>query len=823
MITTLASAGGTALIAGAMTASPAGAMPMAPAGAVPAAATAVHPAVTAQPAGHWGDARPIPGLAALNAGGGGGVEHVACPSPGFCTAAGSYIDADGHNEAFVATESNFTWGQASPVPGLAALKGTTPDGKSTPSFIQSLSCATAGGCAVGGWYVDPFGNLQPFVADSTGGTFGTANPLVKIPDTESQFIARVTALSCPEPGNCTAALSLPFSPDGVSLVPDAFTVDEVNGTWGAPQRVDGISPIATQVEPDQIFSLSCLSPRNCEAGGYFSTPAGNLHAMVVAEISGTWTQAFALPGLAAPAVIDFNPSGDSAISSVSCNASGLCALGGTYADNHGNTRSFIATKSSTGTWTTQSVPGMDDLHAAGVANVNDVSCGAPGFCALGGQFDEQFTADSTATQAYVDALTGTNWGSAQQILGINDNPFAETLAVSCGATLPCTAGGQYTDTAGHTQAWVSSQDATPGTHDFGSFVTLQQIAGNLNAGDAGISDVSCSSGTECAAGGSYTDAAGKGQGFVAEESAATATTISVTPATVNASNEASALITAKVTGLAGGTPTGTVTVLANGQATQSTACTITLSGGTGSCPLPAGSLAAGTYSLTGNYNGDSAYGGSTSASGAGSTLTVTPALAATTTTLAVSPAAATFGSEQAVTMTARVTAQSGTPAGTVTIKAGTTTVGTITLANGAGSRLLTASQLPPGSYQLVASYGGDQANSGSASAPQALTVAAEPTSTTLTLSATSVRAGHEQSERLTVAVRPAISGIPAGTVTVKAGATTVCRITLASATGSCTLTASQLAAGTYQLTVSYPGVTPYAASTSTAKTLTVRR
>jgi len=102
-------------------------------------------------------------------------------------------------------------------------------------------------------------------------------------------------------------------------------------------------------------------------------------------------------------------------------------------------------------------------------------------------------------------------------------------------------------------------------------------------------------------------------------------------------------------------------------------------------------------------------------------------------------------------------------------------------------------------------------------------VAAEPTSTTLTLSATLVRAGHEQSERLTVAVRPAISGVPAGTVTVKAGATTVCRITLASATGSCTLTASQLAAGTYQLTVSYPGVTPYAASTSTAKTLTVRR
>ena len=78
---------------------------------------------------------------------------------------------------------------------------------------------------------------------------------------------------------------------------------------------------------------------------------------------------------------------------------------------------------------------------------------------------------------------------------------------------------------------------------------------------------------------------------------------------------------------------------------------------------------------------------------------------------------------------------------------------------------------------------------------------------------------------LTVTVHPAVSGTPAptGKVSVKAGTATVCTITLASAKGSCTLTASQLAPGTYQLTASYPGITPYAASTSPAKTLTVRK
>jgi hypothetical protein len=48
-------------------------------------------------------------------------------------------------------------------------------------------------------------------------------------------------------------------------------------------------------------------------------------------------------------------------------------------------------------------------------------------------------------------------------------------------------------------------------------------------------------------------------------------------------------------------------------------------------------------------------------------------------------------------------------------------------------------------------------------------------------------------------------------------------ITLAKGNGSCTLAASKLRPGTYQLAASYGGGTPYAASTSQKKTLTVTR
>jgi hypothetical protein len=97
------------------------------------------------------------------------------------------------------------------------------------------------------------------------------------------------------------------------------------------------------------------------------------------------------------------------------------------------------------------------------------------------------------------------------------------------------------------------------------------------------------------------------------------------------------------------------------------------------------------------------------------------------------------------------------------------------------------------------------------------------TTTTLTLSTPLLIFGREQAEHLTVQATSSGSGTPTGTVTITAGSATVCTITLASGTGSCPLTASQLPSGTYQLTASYGGDAAFTASTSAPAMLRIVR
>jgi Big-like domain-containing protein len=775
-----------------------------PAAAATAGTAAVRQDGASLPFGHWGPAQPIPGLAALNAGGSAQVQHVSCVSLGNCTAAGIYQDAAGSTQVFTANEVSGTWGQATPLTGLSSLN-VGGDASAT-----ALSCSGLGACAIGGFYTDGLNGSQPFVADSQGGTFGPPQALFAASALHNQQIATVSALSCASPGNCTVAVTLPVFPPGGTPLPESFLASEVAGTWSAVQAIFGITSAEV---PAAINSLSCWLPGDCFAGGLYRSSTGALHTLMTAQLNGDWHPFEEISGISQ--LPGYDPNQSSVVESVSCAAQASCQFGGIYHDTSGTEHAFVASIQAS-----SRVPGMDDLHSIGEEIVHRISCGAPNECAVAGQFDEPFTVNSTATQAFVDSESAGTWGSAQQLLGISDNPHAQAGTVSCAGIAGCVAGGSYTDTAGHQQAWVAAQNDIVGTRDFGSFNAAMQVAGNLNAGGtATVNDVSCTFVGNCAVGGFYTDGNGNRQGFVADLSTVTTTTISVSPTTVAAGNLQQVRVTATVTGATGGTPTGHVTVLAND--TQSV-CTIPLSGGTGSCTLPAGSLAPGSYTLTGEYSGDPVYLSSISG---GTTLTVLPAMAGTTTSLGLSAAKATFGHEQSEHLTVTVTApgQTGdTPTGKVTVKAGSVTLGMVNLAGGKATITLGASMLRPGSYKLVASYGGDLANNPS-NGTKTLTVAPEPTATALSLSTATVRFGHEQSEKLTVRVKPQTSGTPAGKVTIKAGSTALCAITLKAAKGSCTLAAKKLRIGKYQLTASYPGSTPYAGSTSSKKTLTVTK
>jgi hypothetical protein len=153
-------------------------------------------------------------------------------------------------------------------------------------------------------------------------------------------------------------------------------------------------------------------------------------------------------------------------------------------------------------------------------------------------------------------------------------------------------------------------------------------------------------------------------------------------------------LTAAVTS-AGGTPTGTVTFQEG--STVLGAGTLDL---TGHATLTLSSLAVGAHSITANYAGDAKFSGSTSAS-----LSQTVNSDATTTTLASSSNPSTHN--QSVTFTATTVANApgtATPAGTITFKEGSRTLGSASL--NAGSATLAISNLSKGTHSITAVYGG---------------------------------------------------------------------------------------------------------------------
>jgi hypothetical protein len=123
---------------------------------------------------------------------------VSCASAGNCAAGGFYTDSSGKGQAFVASEVNGTWHAAIEDPGTAALN------QRGDAAVNSVSCASAGNCAAGGFYTDSSGNGQAFVASEVNGTWHAA---IEVPGTATLNqggYAIVGSVSCAMAGNCAA-------------------------------------------------------------------------------------------------------------------------------------------------------------------------------------------------------------------------------------------------------------------------------------------------------------------------------------------------------------------------------------------------------------------------------------------------------------------------------------------------------------------------------------------------------------------------------------------------------------------------------------------
>jgi hypothetical protein len=394
--------------------------------------------VVSEKNGWWGSAIEVPRLAALNTGDNAEVMALSCGSAGNCAVGGSYsTTSSGRGPAFVVSEKNGSWGKAIRVPGVVALSGAKGS-----SWVDAVSCGSAGNCAAVGNYSNSSGE-QAFVVSEKNGAWGRA---IEVPGLAALNVYKsgaVDAVSCASAGNCAAVGTY----RDASSVPEAFVVSEINGSWGRAIEVPGSAAFGIATFP----SVSCVSAGNCAAVGYSGsvTTDATFGPLAVSEKNGTWGNAISVPGTVATA--------RNAAASVSCGSPGNCAAGGSEATEfNGPYQAFVVSEKN-GSWgKATGIPGLTALNAGGNAEVISVSCESARDCSAGGYYQD----GSGDYQAFVASENNGRWGTAIEVPGsgaLNVGGSAAVGSVSCTWAVYCAAIGNYTNRSGTGEAFIVSR------------------------------------------------------------------------------------------------------------------------------------------------------------------------------------------------------------------------------------------------------------------------------------------------------------------------------------------------------------------------------
>jgi hypothetical protein len=427
-------------------------------------------------------------------------------------------------------------------------------------------------------------------------------------------------------------------------------------------------------------------------------------------------------------------------------------------------------------------------------------------------------------------------------------PLTVTVAVS-GTPTPTGSviltGGGYTSTA----TTLSSGSAS-----------INISAGSLATG----SDTLTASYTPDSSSSSTYNSATGTSSTVAVTQPKTTPTMTVTPSASSITTAQPLTVTVALSGTP--TPTGSVTLTGGGYSS-----TQTLSGGSATFTIAAGSLSIGGYTFTANYTPDSSSSSTyNSATGSNSVTVTTPAKTTPTITWST-PAAITYGTALSATQLDATASVAGTfsyspslgtvlAAGSQTLTANFTPTDTtdynnatatvtltvnkatptitwrtpaaITVGTALSGTQLNATANVPGTFVYSPAVGTAMSTAGnitlsttftptdttddnSTSATVVLTVTT-PAKTTPTVTVTPSASSLTTAQALTVTVAVSGTPTPTGSVTLSSGTYTSAATTLSSGSATINVPAGSLASGTDQLTASYTGDTNYNASTGSA-------
>jgi hypothetical protein len=399
---------------------------------------------------------------------------------------------------------------ASAAPSWAAARtAVLPSGATglPQGYLPALACASVGNCVAGGDYTNAKGDSIAVVLNEVGGAWRSPVTLTPPSNAAAEPAATIFSVACGAPGNC-GAVGTYQDKSGNSL---GFVDDEVGGTWRDAVEAALPANAVASGQNAQLRSLACPAANECSAVGTYSAKSTGLpqtEGLVLNEVAGTWR-----PGAEVHLPSGTNANPFVVLNQVACATSGNCGAVGSYIDSNGATHGLLVSERAA-RWSpglSLTLPG--DASAFPDGSLSSIDCASSGVCTAIGTFDD--AAGDTEGLAVSEANGA--WTRATALAmpsGASSNPHVFLYGyggISCPAANDCSAGGQYTDASGKYQGFFV--DEVNGTWQ--AATELKLPAGAQEAGkNGGVVAVSCVSVANCSAGAAYLDGAGDYQALV---------------------------------------------------------------------------------------------------------------------------------------------------------------------------------------------------------------------------------------------------------------------------------------------------------------------
>ena len=318
----------------------------------------------------------------------------------------------------------------------------------------------------------------------------------------------INSVSCASPGNCTAVgwFGYPVEFQEDSSS-EAFTMSSINGVWERARPAVFAGGVQADSLDTEFTSVSCATAGNCTAAGYFKNSSSDNEAFTMTSTNGVW--GLARPAVFAGGVQSIYPS--ARFNSISCTSAENCTAVGRFQNLSFFDEAFTAT-STGGVWSLArpAVFANGVQHQNPDATFSSVSCATAGNCTAVGQFKKS----DGFMEAFTMSMADGEWGLARPAVfavGLQPkNPDATFSSVSCATAENCTAVGHFKNSDGFVEAFTMSM--TDGEWNLARPAVFANGVQHVNP-DATFGSVSCATAGNCTTVGRFKNLDGHREAF----------------------------------------------------------------------------------------------------------------------------------------------------------------------------------------------------------------------------------------------------------------------------------------------------------------------